>query len=68
MDKFKTIKSYTLYTVLAVCGFAIWYLGTAFVLLDFNFSNWGESTRFLVLLEGAITSIGIVAVSKISRS
>tara|TARA_R110000851_G_scaffold136391_2_gene272003 strand:- start:149 stop:355 length:207 start_codon:yes stop_codon:yes gene_type:complete len=68
MDKFKTIKSYALYTVLAVCGFAIWYLGTAFVLLDLNFANWGESTRLLVLLEGTFTSVLIVGITKISRS
>mgnify|MGYP001290865309 CR=1 FL=1 len=68
MDKFKTIKSYALYTVLAVCGFAIWYLGTAFVLLDLNFVNWQESTRLLVLLEGTLTSVGIVGVTKVIRS
>ena len=66
MDKFKTIKSYALYIVLAVCGFAIWYLGTAFVLLDLNFVNWEESTRLLVLLEGIITSIGLLAVYKLT--
>ncbi len=33
MNTIKTLKSYALYTLLAVCGFAVWYLGTAFVLL-----------------------------------
>lgn len=65
MDKFKTIKSYALYTVLAVCGFAIWYLGTAFVLLDFNLVNWEQSTRLLVLLEGGLTSIGALVIYKL---
>ena len=68
MDKYKTIKSYALYTVLAVCGFAVWYLGTAFVILDLNIINWQESTRLLVLLEGAITAIGFIAVTHINRN
>ena len=63
-----SLKEYFLYTVLALCGFAIWYLGTAFVILDLNVVNWQESTRLLVLLEGTLTSIGLVAVTKISRS
>ena len=62
------LKEYFLYMVLALCGFAIWYLGTAFVILDLNVVNWQESTRLLVLLEGTLTSIGLVAVTKISRS
>ena len=63
-----SIKEYFLYTVLALCGFAIWYLGTAFVILDLNVVNWQESTRLLVLLEGTLTSIGIVAVTYINRN
>jgi len=39
MNTIKTLKSYALYTFLAVCGFAVWYLGTAFVLLEMNFTN-----------------------------
>ena len=67
-NKELSVKEYFLYTLLALCGFAIWYLGTAFVILDLNVLNWEESTRLLVLLEGAITSIGLVALTKISRS
>jgi hypothetical protein len=63
-----SIKEYFLYTVLALCGFAIWYLGTAFVILDLNIANWQESTRLLVLLEGTLTSICIVAVTHIKRN
>lgn len=62
-----SVKEYFLYTVLALCGFAIWYLGTAFVILDLNIINWQESTRFLVLANGLLTSIGIVAVTYINR-
>ena len=67
MDKYKTIKSYALYTVLAVCGLAIWYLGTAFVKLDFNFVNWKESTRFLALAFGLLTSGALIAFTRITR-
>jgi hypothetical protein len=67
MKEIKLIKSYALYTVLGICGFAIWYLGTAFVLLDLNFTNWDEGTRLLVLLEGSVTSIGIILVNKITK-
>ena len=67
-NKELSVKEYFLYTLLALCGFAIWYLGTAFVILDLNVSNWEESTRFLVLVEGAITSIGLVVITKINRS
>jgi hypothetical protein len=67
-NKELSVKEYFLYTLLALCGFAIWYLGTAFVILDLNVSNWEESTRFLVLSEGTITSIALVAITKISRS
>lgn len=67
-NKELSVKEYFLYTLLALCGFAIWYLGTAFVILDLNVLNWEETTRLLVLLEGTITSIGLVATTKISRS
>jgi hypothetical protein len=67
MNKFKTIKSYALYTVLAVCGFAIWYLGTSFVILDLNYVNWKESTRFLVISLGLLTSIAFVGFTFIHR-
>lgn len=67
MNTIKTLKSYALYTLLAVSGFAVWYLGTAFVLLEMNFANWEQSTRLLVLLEGAITSFGAIAIYKIGR-
>ena len=63
-----SLKEYFLYTVLALCGFAIWYLGTAFVILDLNCLNWDASTRFLVLIEGAITAVGIVALTHLARS
>ena len=62
------LKEYFLYTLLVLCGFAIWYLGTAFVILELNCLKWDASTRFLVLIEGAITAVGLVGVTKISRS
>jgi len=67
MNTIKTLKSYALYTLLAVCGFAVWYLGTAFVLLETNFVNWEKSTRLLVMLEGVITSAGAIAIYKVGR-
>ena len=67
MHTIKKLKSYALYTLLAVCGFAVWYLGTAFILLEMNFVNWEQSTRLLVILEGAITSAGAIAIYKVSR-
>ena len=63
-----SLKEYFLYTVLALCGFAIWYLGTAFVILELNCLKWDASTRFLVLTEGTITAVGLVAVTKITKS
>ena len=63
-----SIKDYILYTLLALCGFAIWYLGTAFIIMDFNPVNWGEATRFLVVAEGLITAIAIVALTHLTRS
>jgi hypothetical protein len=68
VNKFKTIKSYALYTVLALCGFAIWYLGAAFVVLDLNIENWEEGTRLLVVLYGAVSSIFFVAFTIIKRN
>ena len=56
-----SIKEYFLYTLLALCGFAIWYLGTAFVILDLNPVNWDEATRFLVLSEGLVTAVAFIA-------
>lgn len=67
MDTIKTLKSYALYTLLAVCGFAVWYIGTAFVLLEMNFANWEQDARLLVMIEGAITSVGVIAIYKVSR-
>jgi hypothetical protein len=43
--------------MLALCGFAIWCLGAAFVVLDLNIENWEESTRLLVVLYGAVSSV-----------
>ena len=57
-----------LYTVLALCGFAIWYFATAFVIMDLNPINWSESMRFLVVAEGLVTSVGIVALTHLTRS
>ena len=62
------IKEYILYTLLALCGFAIWYLGTAFIIMDFNPVNWSEATRFLVVAEGLVTAITIVALTHLARS
>ena len=67
MNMIKTLKSYALYTLLAVCGFAVWYLGTAFVLLEMNFVNWEQSTRLLVMLEGAVTSVGAIVIYEVGR-
>jgi len=67
MNTIKTLKSYAFYTLLAVCGFAVWYLGTAFVLLEMNFANWEQNIRLLVMLEGAITSVCAIAIYKVGR-
>jgi hypothetical protein len=67
MNTIKTLKSYAIYTLLAVCSFAVWYLGTGFVLLEMNFANWEQSTRLLVILEGAITSGGAIGIYKVGR-
>lgn len=63
-----SIKEYFLYTLLALCGFAIWYFATAFVVMDLNPVNWSEATRFLVVLEGLVTAIAIVALTHLTRS
>jgi len=67
MKLIKTLKSYALYTLFVVCGFAVWYLGTAFVLLEMNFSNWEQKIRLLVVLEGAVTSCAIISLYKVVR-
>jgi len=61
------LKEYFLYTLLVLCGFAIWYLGTAFVILELNCLKWDASTRFLVLMQGAITAVGLVIVVKLKK-
>ena len=61
------LKEYFLYTLLVLCGFAIWYLGTAFVILELNCLKWDASTRFLVLMQGAITAVGLVIVTKLKK-
>jgi len=67
MNIIKTLKNSAIYTLLAVCGFAVWYLGTAFVLLEMNFANWEQSIRLLVMLEGAITAFGAISIYKVCR-
>ena len=67
MDKFKTIKSYALYTVLAVCGFAIWYLIASFALLDLNALNWQGGERFIVGSLGFLTSVILMFVGAMTR-
>jgi len=67
MNTIKTLKSYALYTLLAVCGFAVWYLGTAFVLLEMNFANWEQSARLFVMIEGVVTAVGVIAIYKVGR-
>jgi len=68
MKKELSIKEYFLYTLLALCGFAIWYFATAFVIMDLNIVNWSEATRFLVITEGLVTAVGIVALTYLTRS
>jgi hypothetical protein len=63
-----SVKEYFLYTLLALCGFAIWYIGAAFVTLDLNIINWQGNTRFLVFTNGLLTGVGIVAVTYINRN
>ena len=63
-----SVKEYFLYTLLALCGFAIWYFATAFVIMDLNPINWNEATRFLVVTEGLVTAIGIVALTHLTRN
>lgn len=67
MIDFKTLRSYVIYTLLVVCGFAMFYFGTAFVTLEMNFVNWEEDTRFFVIIEGTITSIGLILMYKINK-
>lgn len=66
-NKELSVKEYFLYTLLALCGFAIWYFTTAFVIMDLNPVNWSEATRFLVVTQGLVTAVGIVALTHISR-
>jgi hypothetical protein len=63
-----SVKEYFLYTLLALCGFAIWYFATSFVIMDLNPVNWSEITRFLVVAEGLVTAIAIVAITYLTRS
>lgn len=64
MNIIKTLKTYAFYTLLVVCGFAVWYLATAFVLLEINFVNWSQWIRLLVVSEGVVTAISIVSFYK----
>ena len=68
MNLIKTLTRYALYTLLALCGFAIWYFATAFVIMDLNPVNWSEATRFLVVAEGLVTAVGIVALTHLTIS
>ena len=63
-----SIKEYFLYTLLVLCGFAIWYFPTAFVIMDLNPINWSESIRFLVVAEGLVTAVSLVATTHLTRS
>ncbi len=63
-----SFKEYFLYMFLGLCGFAIWYFSTAFVIMDLNPINWSEATRFLVVSEGLITSVGIITLTYINRN
>jgi len=54
--------------LIAISGFAIWYLGTAFVLLEPNISNWKQSTRLLLVLEAPVFSVFIFAMYKALKS
>ena len=67
MNTIETLKSYAIYALLAVSGFAVWYLAAAFILLEMDFTNWEQTTRLLVMLEGAVTSGGVVAIYKACR-
>ena len=67
MEKFKTIKSYALYTALAVCGFVIWYLIASFALLDLNALNWQSGERFIVGSLGFLTSTILMFVGAMTR-
>ena len=68
MNTIKTITRYALYTLLALCVFAIWYFATAFVLMDLNPVHWSEETRFLVVTLGLLTAIGVVALTHLTRN
>lgn len=59
------IKVYLLNTLIIVCCFSIWYFGTAFVKMELNPMNWSESSRFLVVAEGFITSIGVALLANV---
>lgn len=68
MKLIKTLTRYTLYTLLSLFGFAIWYFATAFVIMDLNPVNWSSETRFLVVSEGLVTAILIVALADLTVS
>jgi len=57
-------KNYLINFLIAISGFAIWYTGTAFVLLEPNISNWSQSTRLLIVLEAPVFSVFIFAMYK----
>ena len=67
MNTVKTIKSYTFYILLVMCGFVVWYLAAAFVLLEINFTNWAQNVRLLVLIQGAVTSVAAIAIYQVGK-
>lgn len=58
--KKQTLKNILLYTLLAVSGFAFWYLAIAFVTMELNFANWKEMGRFAFISLGLTTSAAAV--------
>jgi len=59
MKRFKRLRSYTLYTLLALCGFMYWYVGSSLILNDFNILNWQKSTIVLVVSQSILMAIGL---------
>ena len=57
----ETIKTILLF----ISGFAVWYLGIAFIGLESNVFEWDEKTRALFIVESTLTSLLFYATYKI---
>jgi len=53
------LSKYIFYTLLVVCGFMYWYIGSSLILSDFNILNWQKSTIVLVASQSVLMAIGL---------